>query len=310
MSQSTRDRTYRRLEAFDNVYQTDKLFQARYPTWILPSESSLSTAGLIEILSYLEIAIVPDNPREYEKTLEEICTSVIDLSKTSLSPSACSYYLGRIKRVVDLITKYSELVPESVKVGAKEEKMRYNMGIKKDVTHGTKGTMAIISESIMTSELRYAYADFESPPAQIPTLAKYLEYLESSSDKLQKVYDKLRGWLVACQNHEQKRKDPEKEKTSIKHRSSKIEFAETTAKPETTAETGGNPDQTDETDGDDTTTMDVHDSAAIDAAELKKTPCYAFIEGKCEAGKECARSHRKEVLQAFLKERTLMVERL
>ena len=304
MSQLTRDRTYRRLEAFDNVYQTDKLFQARYPRWRLPSESSLSTAGLIEILSYLEIAIVPDNPREYEKALQDICQSVIDIGKTSVSPSACSYYLGRVKRVVDLIRKYTELVPEAVRVGTKEEKMRYNMGVKKDMTHGTKGTMVIISESIMTPELRFAYADFENPPAQIPTLSKYLEYLENSSDKLQKVYDKLRGWLVACQNHEQKRKDPEKEKTSIKHRSSKIEFAETAA------ETDGNPDQTDEADGDDTTTMDVHDSAAMDAVERSKTPCYAFIEGKCEAGKECARSHRKEALQAFLKERTLMVERL
>jgi len=304
MSELTRDRTYRKLEAFDNAYQTDRLYQARYPHWTLPTESSLSTLGLTEILSYLEIAIIPDNPRAYETALQDICKSVIDIGKTSVSPSACSYYLGRVKRVVDLIRKYTELVPEAVKVGTKEEKMRYNMGIKKDVTHGTKGTMVIISESIMTPELRFAYADFENPPAQIPTLAKYLEYLESSSDKLQKVYDKLRGWLVACQNHEQKRKDPEKEKTSIKHRSSKIEFAKTAA------ETDGNSDQTDAADDDDTTTIDVHDSAAMDAVERSKTPCYAFIEGKCEAGKECARSHRKEVLQAFLKERTLMVERL
>ena len=128
-----------------------------------------------------------------------------------------TYYLGRLKRVVDLITKYSELVPESVKVGSKDERMPYNMGTKKDPTHGTRGTMVVVSEAIMTKELRYAYADFENPPAHIPTLAKYLNYLENSSDKLQKVYDKLRGWLLACQSHEQKRKDPARDKTPIKH---------------------------------------------------------------------------------------------
>ena len=293
MSQLTRDRTYRRLEAFDNVYQTDKLFQARYPKWTLPSESSLSTAGLIEVLSYLEIAIVPDNPREYEKALQDICKSVIDLGKTSVSPSACSYYLGRVKRVVDLIRKYTELVPESVKVGTKDERMRYNMGTKKDATHGTKGTMVIVSESIMTPELRFAFADFANPPTHIPTLSGYLQYLEDSSDQLQKIYDKLRGWLLACQNHEQKRKAGSETKVADKHKSNRTELAEPHA---------GTVDED--------ATVEIHDAAAIDAADLKKTPCYAYIEGKCEAGKDCTRSHKKEILQAFLDERSAMVKRL
>ena len=305
MSQLTRDRTYRRLEAFDNVYQTDKLFQARYPKWTLPSESSLSTAGLIEVLSYLEIAIVPDNPREYEKALQDICKSVIDLGKTSVSPSACSYYLGKVKRVVDLIRKYTELVPESVKVGTKDEKTRYNMGTRKDATHGTKGTMVIVSEAIMTPELRFAFADFANPPTHIPTLSGYLQYLEDSSDQLQKIYDRLRGWLLACQTHEQKRKVGSETKIADRHKSNRLEFAEPPA------ETDGKSAQADNSENDDDdTTLDIHDSAAIEASELKKTPCYAYIEGKCEAGKNCARSHDKKVLQTFLNERSAMVNKM
>ena len=300
MSPQTRDKTYRRLEAFDNVYQSDKLFQARYPKWTLPPEPDLATANLVEVLSYLEIAIIPDNPREYEKALEEICKSVIDLAKTSLSPSACSYYLSRIKRVADLVRKYSELVPESVKIAGKDERMRYNIGTRKDITHNTRGTVAILSESLMTADLRVALADFINPPAQVPTMAKYLQYLEDSADQLQKIYDKLRGWLLACQGHEKQRKA--ETKAADKHRSNRAESSERTGTTEETHEP--------EDSVDDDSTLDLHESAAIDAAEMKKTPCYAFLEGNCISGKDCARSHKKEIAKAFLESRIAMLNKL
>ena len=305
MSPTTRDRVYRRLESFDHEHQVDKLLQTRYPNWTLPHESTLSTKSQEEIVSLLEIAIVPDNPREYEKVLEDICKSVIDLDKVSLSPAACSYYLGKVKRVADLIRLYSELVPESVKVGTRDEKTRYNMGTRKDATHGTKGTMVIVSEAIMTPELRFAFADFANPPTHIPTLSGYLQYLEDSSDQLQKIYDRLRGWLLACQTHEQKRKVGSETKIAERHRSNRLESA---GPP---AATDGKSTQADDSENDDDdTTLDIHDSAAIEASELKKTPCYAYIEGKCEAGENCTRSHDKKVLQTFLNERSAMVNKM
>ena len=307
ISQSTRDRTYRRLEAFNNIWQTDKKYQVRYPRWKLPTVSDLSVLGLTEILSYLEVAIVPDNPREYEKALEEICKDIIDLGKTSVSPSACSYYLSKMKRAVDLIRKYTELVPESVRIEDKEEKMRYNMGVKKDATHDTRGTITIVSESLMTLELRVAFAEFANPPTHFSTLAKYLDHLEESADKLQKVYDKLRGWLVACQSHELKRKkDGSESKTTQKHQSNRVHLEDSLT------ETDDKSQETPKAENsvDDEATLNLHESAAIDAAEKKKTPCYAFLEGNCTMGKDCARSHKKELAKAFLESRIAMLNNL
>ena len=314
MSPTTRDRVYRRLESFDHEHQVDKLLQTRYPKWTLPHESTLSTKSQEEIVSLLEIAIVPDNPREYERVLEDICKSVIDLDKVSLSPAACSYYLGKVKRVVDLIRLYSELVPESVKVGNNHEKMKYNLGTRKDPTHGTRGTMAVVNEAIMTQELRFAFADYAPPPSNIFTLDKYLKHIEETANGLQKVYDKLKPWLLACQSHEQKRKsNSEKSKTVDKHRSHKTELVHDGAESanlktqDDIAETA----QTYDDHGYDDSTVDIHESAAaVDTAELKKTPCYAYIEGKCEAGKNCTRSHDKKVLQTFLNERSAMLNKM
>ena len=118
-------------------------------------------------------------------------------------------------------------------------------------------------------------------------------------------------WLLACQKHESKQKQRGQEVQAKanydKHRANqtRLEQAELDQHMQPAEESLASDSTTTETNGTET-----HEVAAIDAAELKKTPCYAFIEGKCEAGKECARSHRKEVLQAFLKERALMVERL
>ena len=314
MSPTTRDRVYRRLESFDHEHQTDKLLQIRYPKWTLPHESTLSTKSQEEIVSLLEIAIVPDNPREYEKALEDICKSVIDLDKVSLSPAACSYYLGKVKRVVDLIRLYSELVPESVKVGNNHEKMKYNLGTKKDPTHGTRGTMVTVNEAIMTPELRFAFADFASPPTNISTLAKHLQYIEETVNSLQKVYDKLKPWLVACQSHEQKRKsNSEKAKTADKHRSHKAEVLYDVA--ELVSEEQDDTAEAAETDNDhgsdDNKEQDDRGqvSAAVESAEIKATPCYAFLSGNCQAGHACARSHDKKQLERFLEEQLAMLRK-
>ena len=55
---------------------------------------------------------------------------------------------------------------------------------------------------------------------------------------------------------------------------------------------------------------ETHEVAAIDATELKKTPCYAFIQGNCTSGKECARSHDKKELEQFLQEQLTTVRKM
>ena len=95
------------------------------------------------------------------------------------------------------------------------------------------------------------------------------------------------------------------DKIADRHKANRLESAEPPA------ETDGKSAQADNSENDDDdTTLDIHDSAAIEASELKKTPCYAYIEGKCEAGKNCARSHDKKVLQTFLNERSAMVNKM
>ena len=80
------------------------------------------------------------------------------------------------------------------------------------------------------------------------------------------------------------------------HRTSKV--AEATEELLTTEASADHPLTQETTVGDHSTTethdTDVHEAAAIDAGELKKTPCYAYIQGNCTAGTDCARSHKKQ----------------
>ena len=53
-----------------------------------------------------------------------------------------------------------------------------------------------------------------------------------------------------------------------------------------------------------------HEATAIDAAELKQTPCYAYIQGNCTAGKDCSRLHKKQDLESFLVDQLAAVRKL
>ena len=301
----TRARAYRRLEQFNNIYMDSLLLQKLHPDWRLLPESSLARLGQDEIVGILEVSVIPHSPYEYESALREICESEIDLNKLSLSPSAAPYYLSSVKRVIDLIRAYDKLVPETIQEGQKRTRMPYNLGPKKSHAYGTKGTTALISDALMTPDLQHAVANMQTVAAPATNLAEHLSQLEDATTMLMKVYDKLKMWLLACQKHESNQKQPKANYDKHRANQTRLEQAELDQHMQPAEESLASDSTTTETNGTET-----HEVNAIDAAELKKTPCYAFIEGKCEAGKDCARSHRKEVLQAFLKERALMVERL
>ena len=301
----TRARAYRRLEQFNNIYMDSLLLQKLHPDWRLRPESSLARLGQDEIVGILEVSVIPHSPYEYESALREICESEIDLNKLSLSPSAAPYYLSSVKRVIDLIRAYDKLVPETIQEGQKRTRMPYNLGPKKSHAYGTKGTTALISDALMTPDLQHAVANMQTVAAPATNLAEHLRQLEDATTMLMKVYDKLKMWLLACQKHESNQKQPKANYDKHRANQTRLEQAELDQHTQPAEQSLASDGTTTETNGTET-----HEVAAIDAAELKKTPCYAFIEGKCEAGKDCARSHRKEVLQAFLKERALMVERL
>ena len=136
---------------------------------------------------------------------------------------------------------------------------------------------------------------------------EYLDQLETVIKELLKTYDSLKHWLTACQTLESKRKRD----VVTTHRTSKVE--ETT---EDLFTTDGNTDYplTQVTTTDSTTTetntTETHEAAAVDAAELKKTPCYAYIQGTCTAGEECSRSHKKQDLESFLVDQLAAVRKL
>lgn len=310
ISQTTRARAYRRLEQFNNIYEADTLLQKCFPDWSLPLEAELPTRGQEDIIALLEISIVPHSPYEYEEALRDICRSEIDMGKISLSPAACPYYLSKIKRVIDLIRLYNKLVPESHKEGDKQKRMYYNLGVKKTHSHGTKGTIPLINESLMPTELQHAIANLHPLPTNATNMIDHLDYLENAVALLMKTYDKLKMWLLACQSLENKRKSSQDKPVSTeKHRSSRAEEVLNDDVKEKVAVTDMQGSD-DETKLYDDTGVDRQISAAIDAADLKKTPCYAFMENKCEAGDKCTRSHKKEILQTFLRDKIAMVDKL
>ena len=301
----TRARAYRRLEQFNNIYMDSPLLQKCYPNWKLPHEADLATRGQNEIIGILEISIVPHTPYEYESALREICESEVDLSKLSLSPSAAPYYLSSVKRVIDLIRAYDKLVPETIQEGQKRTRMPYNLGPKKSHAYGTKGTTALISDALMTPDLQHAVANMQTVAAPATNLAEHLSQLEDATTMLMRVYDKLKMWLLACQKHENNQKQPKANYDKHRANQTRLEQAEPNQHVQPAEESYASDSTTTETNGTET-----HEVAAIDATELKKTPCYAFIQGNCTSGKGCARSHDKKELEQFLQEQLTTVRKM
>ena len=302
MSQLTRDRVYRRLEAFNNIYLTDDLLKNRYPDWRLPGEDELHTKAQDEILKYLEISIIPHNPHEYERALEGIISSEIDHDKVTVSPAGCLYYLGKMKRAIELVRLYTEIVPESHPRGTKDEKLFYNLGVRKQHSHNTRGTIAVVNDSLMPQELRVAFANFAPPPGDLTTMSQNLDYLYDAVSELQRVYDKLGMWLKTCHTREtRKKKDTTEPKLKTeRHRANNVQFGDTPPRmDDTSADTVK--------DTDDEATLDL--LAATETAELKKTPCYAFIDGKCNSG-SCTRSHDKKQIATYLADKQKQLQGL
>ena len=307
ISQTTRARAYRRLEQFNNIYENDTLLQKCFPDWSLPLEAELPMRGQESIIALLEISIVPHSPYEYEEALRDICRSEIDMGKISLSPAGCPYYLGKIKRVIDLLRLYNKLVPESCKDGDKQKRMYYNLGVKKMPSHGTKGTIPLINESLMPTELQHALANLHPLQTNATNMIEHLDYLENAIAFLMKTYDKLKMWLQACQSLENNKRKSSQDKPvrTEKHRSSRAEEVLNDDVKEEAVVT-----DMQATLDDDSTTIDLHDSAAMDAVERSKTPCYAFLQGNCTSGRECARSHDKKELEQFLQEQLTTVRKM
>jgi hypothetical protein len=301
----TRARAYRRLEQFNNIYMDSLLLQKLHPDWRLRPESSLACLGQDEIVGILEVSVIPHSPYEYESALREICESEIDLNKLSLSPSAAPYYLSSVKRVIDLIRAYDKLVPETIQEGQKRTRMPYNLGPKKSHAYGTKGTTALISDALMTPDLQHAVANMQTVAVPATNLAEHLSQLEDATTMLMKVYDKLKMWLLACQKHESKQKQPKANYDKHQANQTRLERAELDQDMQPAGESLASDSTTTETNGTET-----HEVAAIDATELKKTPCYAFIQGNCTSGKECARSHDKKELEQFLQEQLTTVRKM
>ena len=301
----TRARAYRRLEQFNNIYMDSLLLQKLHPDWRLRPESSLACLGQDEIVGILEVSVIPHSPYEYESALREICESEIDLNKLSLSPSAAPYYLSSVKRVIDLIRAYDKLVPETIQEGQKRTRMPYNLGPKKSHAYGTKGTTALISDALMTPDLQHAIANMQTVAGPATNLAEHLSQLEDATTVLMKVYDKLKMWLLACQKHESKQKQQKANNDKHQANQTRLEQAELDQDTQPAEEGLASDNTTTETGRTET-----HEAAAIDATELKKTPCYAFLQGNCTSGKECARSHDKKELEQFLQEQLTRVGKM
>jgi len=295
MGHLTRQQTYRKLEQFTHRQQDNTLLQKRFEDWYLPKESELATWSHNELLALLEVSIIPTSPKDYELALTEICESVVEMKKTSLTPAATPYYLGNILRAIDLVRAYDKLVPET----HGGQRMPYNLGVKKNHGHGTKGTISVVNDALMPTELQHAVANGSNQTLTPSSLMEYLDQLETVIKELSKTYDSLKHWLTACQTLESKRKRD----VVTTHRTSKVE--ETTEDLFTTNSNTDHP-LTQAT----TTTRETHEVAAIDATDLKKTPCYAFIQGNCTSGRECARSHDKKELEQFLQEQLTTVRKM
>jgi len=298
----TRARAYRRLEQFNNIYMDSLLLQKLHPDWRLRPESSLACLGQDEIVGILEVSVIPHSPYEYESALREICESEIDLNKLSLSPSAAPYYLSSVKRVIDLIRAYDKLVPETIQEGQKRTRMPYNLGPKKSHAYGTKGTTALISDALMTPDLQHAVANMQTVAVPATNLAEHLSQLEDATTMLMKVYDKLKMWLLACQKHESKQKQPKA--NYDKHLSSAIGEAD-----DNSLQTQDNTEPisgiTDELETEVTAALAVPPPKKAltpqELEQLKKTPCYAYIKGNCRSS-TCMRSHDRKTILACMEE--------
>ena len=287
----------------------------------VPTEEDLFTMDFAEIFNLLEISIIPGSPADYEEEIADI-TRAITHNNLHYTIPAQPYYLQHLHRAIESVEQYLKIAPEKDTNGSH---MPYNLGTKKNPMHGTRGTISAFMDNAMPPVLQHSMAKLMNQTTPANTLGHHFQLMRTAITSLEKMFNTYDHYLtacidlsrarkpddaslkhlLACQTHEQKRKVGSETKIADRHKSNRLESAEPPA------ETDGKSAQADNSENDDDdTTLDIHDSAAIEASELKKTPCYAYIEGKCEAGKNCTRSHDKKVLQTFLNERSAMVNKM
>ena len=269
------------------------------------SEEELTLMEFKDVFSLLEIAILPQQPLEYEEAIAEIAKYHMS-GNIYLSITAQPYYLQRLQTAMESVEQYLKIAPES----RGNTLLPYNLGTRKNHQHGTKGTVQAFMDAVMPTQVQYAVAQLMKTNTVAITLSQHFHLLKAAVTALRTMIDQYEPYLDACLTHEKGRRS----KVSVSSTYSAL-TAGSKFEPEGSSSAIT---QLGTTDLESLSTLQTHESkeqntqltAAIGAApqkkadiqELKETPCYAFIEGKCYSN-TCLRRHDKKQILAYLEDK-------
>jgi hypothetical protein len=267
-------------------------------SFVVPSEEELTLMEFRDVFNLLEIAILPQQPLEYEQAIAEIAKYHMS-GNIYLSITAQPYYLQKLQTAMEAVEQYLKIAPES----KGNSQLPYNLGTRKNHQYGTKGTVQAFMDAVMPTQVQYAVAQLMKTNTVATTLSQHFHLLKTAVTALRTMIDQYEPYLDACLTHDKARRS-----TSPKHLSSAISKVDDQS-PLTQERSDTDP--TDPISGITTDEQETEFTAALggmppkrteqEIEDLKKTPCYAFIKGNCKSS-TCLRSHDKKIIMACLEE--------
>ena len=154
-----------------------------------------------DVFSLLEIAILPQQPLEYEEAIAEIAKHHMG-GNIYLGITAQPYYLQKLQTAMESVEQYLKIAPES----RGNTLLPYNLGTRKNHQYGTKDTVQTFMDAVMPTQVQYAVAQLMKTNTVATTLSQHFHLLKAAVTALRTMIDRYEPYLDACLTHEKGRR--------------------------------------------------------------------------------------------------------
>jgi hypothetical protein len=268
-----------------------------YPTFTIPTEESLQTMDFDDLFSLLEIAIIPEDGQDYEKAIGDIVQRLME-KNSYYSIAAQPYFLQQLTTTIEHVEMYLTIAPEAYN----GKQTPYNLGTRKNHQHGTKGTVAAFMDKCMPPEMQHAIAVLMRQTATPQTLKEHFKGLKKTINDLEIMLHQYNSYLKACTAAKARKPDSSAAISEIGDKTSPSSVITQPVTADLESLTADQTQHSEDQSTEHTAAMGDATQKKVDITELKETPCYAFIEGKCNSN-TCLRSHDKKQILAYLEEK-------
>jgi len=267
------------------------------PSFTVPSEEALQVMDFKDSFALLEVAIMPEDGQDYEKAIGDIVQRLME-KNSYYSIAAQPYFLQQLTTTIEHVEMYLTIAPEAYN----GKQTPYNLGTRKNHQHGTKGTVAAFMDKCMPPEMQHAIAVLMRQTATPQTLKEHFKGLKKTINDLETMLHQYNSYLKACTAAKARKPDSSAAISEIGDKTSPSSVITQPVTADLESLTADQTQHSEDQSTEHTAAMGDATQKKVDITELKETPCYAFIEGKCNSN-TCLRSHDKKQILAYLEEK-------